>query len=262
MADHNDPNSVNSIFSDVEASPADLYDMFGFPAAEPDTVVIASTFAAVPVAGTLDPDLLYRMRVHARERSSGWKGGFELSDLLHYVDGVKDRFASVFQPGDVRAWVDEAQTAHLTLRGFPGGDVDAEVSTNEVHVVTTDGGAAIKVWVGGRDDAFFNDLTGFFRSINYAPQFYHVPHDSPPELREVPIPKTLLELDGNQWFNYDPSSRTGHGEKRDLPDEPMTWSGNAFAKTRRATTASSTPARTRAPVRTSTASCSRSRCPT
>ena len=39
------------------------------------------------------------------------------------------------------------------------------------------GGAAIKVWVGGRDDAFFNDLTGFFRSINYAPQFYHVPHD-------------------------------------------------------------------------------------
>ena len=125
MADHNDPNSVNSIFSDVEASPADLYDMFGFPAAEPDTVVIASTFAAFPAAGTLDPDLLYRMRVHARERSAGWEGGFELSDLLHYVDGVKDRFASVFQPGDVRAWVDEAQTAHLTLRGFPGGDVDA-----------------------------------------------------------------------------------------------------------------------------------------
>ena len=74
MADHNDPNSVNSIFSDVEASPADLYDMFGFPAAEPDTVVIASTFAAVPTAGTLDPDLLYRMRVHARERSAGLAG--------------------------------------------------------------------------------------------------------------------------------------------------------------------------------------------
>ena len=30
-ADHNDPNSVNSIFSDVPVSAADLYDMFGWP---------------------------------------------------------------------------------------------------------------------------------------------------------------------------------------------------------------------------------------
>lgn len=30
-ADHNDPNAVNSIFSDVPISPADLYDFFGFP---------------------------------------------------------------------------------------------------------------------------------------------------------------------------------------------------------------------------------------
>jgi hypothetical protein len=31
MADHNDPNAVNSIFSDIEVSAADLYDLFGFP---------------------------------------------------------------------------------------------------------------------------------------------------------------------------------------------------------------------------------------
>jgi len=30
MADHNDPNAVNSIFSDVDVSAADLYDLFGF----------------------------------------------------------------------------------------------------------------------------------------------------------------------------------------------------------------------------------------
>jgi hypothetical protein len=31
MADHNDPNAVNSIFSDIDVSAADLYDIFGFP---------------------------------------------------------------------------------------------------------------------------------------------------------------------------------------------------------------------------------------
>ncbi|MGF6722263.1 hypothetical protein P3T43_001610 [Paraburkholderia sp. GAS41] len=31
MADHNDPNAVNTIFSDIDVSAADLYDLFGFP---------------------------------------------------------------------------------------------------------------------------------------------------------------------------------------------------------------------------------------
>jgi hypothetical protein len=30
-ADHNDPNAVNSIFSDIDVSAADLHDLFGFP---------------------------------------------------------------------------------------------------------------------------------------------------------------------------------------------------------------------------------------
>ncbi len=29
MADHNDPNAVNSNFSDIDYSAADLYDLFG-----------------------------------------------------------------------------------------------------------------------------------------------------------------------------------------------------------------------------------------
>ena len=78
-----------------------------------------------------------------------------------------------------------------------------------------------RLFVGGRDDAFFNDLPGFFRSINYAPQFYHVPHTMP-ELRELPIPKTLLELEGNHLFNFDPANpQLGHGVKKDLPPGPL-----------------------------------------
>jgi hypothetical protein len=56
VADHNDPKSVTSIFSDVDVSAADVYDMFGFPsgAANEEKVVLALTFAAVPEAGVWD----------------------------------------------------------------------------------------------------------------------------------------------------------------------------------------------------------------
>jgi hypothetical protein len=46
MADHNDPNAVNSIFSDIDVSAADLYAISGFPADDPagaEKVVIALT---------------------------------------------------------------------------------------------------------------------------------------------------------------------------------------------------------------------------
>jgi len=46
MADHNDPNAVNSIFSDIDVSAADLYDIFGFPSSDMpggEKVVIALT---------------------------------------------------------------------------------------------------------------------------------------------------------------------------------------------------------------------------
>jgi len=55
MADHNDPNAVNSIFSDIDVSAADLYDIFGFPnddMAGGENVVIALTFSAVPQTGS------------------------------------------------------------------------------------------------------------------------------------------------------------------------------------------------------------------
>ena len=66
MADHNDPNAVNTIFYDVDVSAADLYDIFGFPSNDTtkgEKVVIALTFSSTPQAGTLDPDMLYRIRI-------------------------------------------------------------------------------------------------------------------------------------------------------------------------------------------------------
>src|SRR5205085_9935798 len=83
----------------------------------------------------------------------------------------------------------------------------------------------------GLDDAFFNELTGFFRSINYAPQFYHVPHTMT-GARELKIPKTLLELEGNHLFNFDPNDPEWgyHGKKRELPPGPLTWNGDKFFK--------------------------------
>src|SRR3954462_656447 len=92
-ADHNDPNAINSIFSDVPRNGADLYDLFGYPtqsAAGSERVVVAVTFAAMPDTGVLDPDLLYRVlfspgaRVAppaAEERS--------LKAVLDYFDAIR-----------------------------------------------------------------------------------------------------------------------------------------------------------------------------
>ena len=79
---------------------------------------------------------------------------------------------------------------------FPGGELLGDDRRRHGGDGEGAGRDAIKAFLGGRDDAFFNDLPGFFRSINYAPQFYHVPL-AWQDARELPIPKTLLELEGN-----------------------------------------------------------------
>jgi hypothetical protein len=114
--------------------------------------------------------------------------------------------------------------------GTDKGDHRADsVETNKSETIEA-GRNTIKVFIGGRDDAFFNDLPGFFRSINYAPQFYNIPL-SMANARELPIPKTLLELEGNDLFNFDPANpELGYTIKKDLPPGPWTWKGNKFKK--------------------------------
>jgi len=179
LADHNDPNAVNSIFSDVDVSAADLYDMFGFPSddtSQGEKVVIALTFASVPEAGTLDTDMLYRIMVAAHPRvvppSSHHHSA---AALLHYFEALAERYLGNLDPAEVRVSVDPENRARASFRNFGGLAFETSVATNEVVELTVPGGHGIKLFIGGRDDAFFNDLPGFFRSINYAPQFYGSP---------------------------------------------------------------------------------------
>ncbi len=234
MADHNDPNAVNSIFSDIDVSAADLYDIFGFPSEDPasgEKVVIALTFAAVPQTGVLDADMLYRILIAPDHRIvRPGRDDTSLAGLLAYLEAVKEKYLNILRPSEVRVTVDRNNRANLRFIGLPGGSFSVSIATNEIISVQSPGGHLINAFVGGRDDAFFNDLTGFFRSINYAPQFYHVPHTMP-DVRELKIPKTFLELEGNDLFNYDPQlPQWGHGIKKELPAGPLTWNGDRFKK--------------------------------
>jgi len=231
-ADHNDPNGANSIFSDIAPSPADLYDLYGFPVedANGERVVVALTFGAVPRAGTLDPDLLYRVFLSPGARiESGLKDDDGLEGMLKYFDALKDKYAQL-HPSEVRVNVDGQGKARLQFIKLPGGDFTATIDVNQPATLQAPGGFAVKAFVGGRDDAFFNDLPGFFRSINYAPQFYKVPL-AMKEARELKIPKTLIELEGNTLFNFNPAIPLhGQGVKLDLPPGALTWTGNKYHK--------------------------------
>ncbi len=232
MADHNDPNAANSIFSDIDVTAADLYDLFGFPSDDPtngEKVVIALTFAAIPATGIFDPDMLYRIQIYAEPRVvPPGKDDLNLESLLKYFDTLKDKYLGPLRSSEIRVIVGKDNRATVKFIDFPGGSFEATIDTNKVVTIDAPDGLGIKTFIGGRDDAFFNDLTGFFRSINYAPQFYHVSHTRP-ELRELPIPKTLLELEGNDLFNFDPNlPKWGYGFKKDLPAGPLTWNGNRF----------------------------------
>jgi hypothetical protein len=234
-ADHNDPNAVNSIFSDIDVSAADLYDLFGWPSDDTsggEKVVLALTFASVPKAGVFDTDMLYRVKIYANERAvPPLKDDHSLESLLKYFDAVKDKYLHL-KAAEVRVKVGQDGRAKVDFIDFPGGSFSQTIDTNKAVTVQSADGVSIKVFVGGRDDAFFNDLPGFFRSINYAPQFYHVPHTMT-DVRELPIPKTLIELAGNNLFNFDPQNpKHGQGVKLDLPQGPLTWSGKGYFKDR------------------------------
>lgn len=233
-ADHNDPNAINSIFFDVPPNAADLYDLFGFPSDDHagglERVVVALTFAAAPKAGEFDPDLLYRILFAPNPRVVAPMGeDHSLSALLKYFDALKDKYLRL-KPSEVRVRFDQNNRAKVDFIDFPGGPISQTIDTNTVVKIKAPDGSSFNMFVGGRDDAFFNDLPGFFRSINYAPQFYKVPQ-SMTDTRELKIPKTLLELEGNTLFNFDPANpEHGQGVKLDLPSPVPAWSGDKFKK--------------------------------
>ena len=159
MADHNDPNAVNSIFSDIDVSAADLYDIFGFPSADTSSgekVVIALTFASVPQAGVFDSDMLYRIRIATDRRlTRPAKEEPSLDSLLAYLEEVKNNYLSVLRVSEVRVTVDQNNRANIGFIDFPGGDFAAVVDTNRSLELQSPAGHMVKAYIGGRDDAFF-----------------------------------------------------------------------------------------------------------
>lgn len=229
-ADHNDPNAVNSIYADVPISGADLYDIFGYPVDGADNLVVQLTFAPIPTTGVFDKDLMYKIHLDAAHRISDYAEDETLEGMITHFEAIKQQFLD-FRTPYIKVSFNDKNQAKVVFTGFPGGDFYQIVETNKVVDIKTPSGHTIKAFLGGRDDAFFNNLHGFFRSINYAPQFYHIPVDAQKTLAELPIPKTLLELEGNMLFNFDPQRPLhGKGEKYDLPPGPYEWKGDRFAK--------------------------------
>jgi len=229
-ADHNDPNAINSIFADIPVSAADLYDMFGFPSDDKtggEKVVAALTFASVPETGVFDTDMLYTFNFDADPRAGSALPGDSTLDAM--LGAIAKKYLEQ-KPSEVKVTFNKKNQAKVDFSNFPGGDFSKVVETNQVVTIESPDGLAIKTFIGGRDDAFFNELPGFFRSINYAPQYYLVPH-AMKDKRELAIPKTLLELQGNTLFNFDPSTPDwGITLKKNLPAGALTWKGDKFLK--------------------------------
>ena len=121
MADHKDPNAVNHIFSDIDYSAADLYDLFGWPTQDSKNVVFAFTFASAPSTGVLDTDLLYRLLLTSHPRVT-WNHGDDLSldSVLKYFEAVKDKYLGELKTAEIRVTVDATDRVTLKFIGFPG----------------------------------------------------------------------------------------------------------------------------------------------
>ena len=135
MADHNDPNAVNSIFSDIDVSAADLYDIFGFPSADTDggeKVVIALTFASVPEPGVLDQDMLYRIQIAAEPRVVFPDShDHSLENLLKYFDALKDKFLGPSFASEIRVTIDQSNRATIRFINFPGGSFSITIDVDK-----------------------------------------------------------------------------------------------------------------------------------
>ena len=240
--DHNDPNSMNPIFGDVPVNSADLTGIFGWPTNDGEHVIFALPFQPVPATGEFDTDVLYRIRINPEPRVGRRAADTTLDSLLDYVKRAAEDLLDE-TPYEVRVTFNNPHEAVVDFIDFPGGTFRKVVVTDEIYRFKTGSGHLIQLFVGGRDDPFVFDLPGFRRSINYAPEFFNVPIDAAQDRRELPIPKTLLYLQGNDLINDAPRPtlpadyNRSNGplllsrQKPPLPQNaPLTWSGNAYQK--------------------------------
>ncbi len=154
---------------DAPRGAADLYDLFGFPAADAsgsERIVTALTFAPIPAVGRLDPDLLYRVRIGTAPRPAPGDD-LTLEAMLAYFETIKAKSQRT-AASEVRVVADGEGTARVSFHGFPAGDFGADVPLDRTTTLTAPDGASIQVFVGGRDDPFQGDLPAL-RALPLAP---------------------------------------------------------------------------------------------
>jgi hypothetical protein len=64
------------------------------------------------------------------------------------------------KPSEVRVTVDRDNQAHIRFLNFAGGSFFAVVATNQSVTLQSPNRQPVKVFIGGRDDAFFNEYKG------------------------------------------------------------------------------------------------------
>ena len=162
VADHNDPNAVNSIFSDIDYSAADLYDLFGFPTAGGANVLLALTFASVPKPACWTRTCCTGFKYIPSARSVAAAGEYHRGNgaplFRRRQREISRRIEDRGSAGDDRY----STTSHREFLGFPCGDFSTVVEFDKVVPIPTPDGQVIQAFIGGRDDAFFNDLLGSF----------------------------------------------------------------------------------------------------
>ena len=228
MADHNDPNAVNSIFSDIDVSAADVYDLFGLPEQRPKRRRARGHRAHVRV-GADDGRLRHR---HA------------LPPPGH--DGAAGRLARARPRPRCAPRLRRRREGQVPGRPAPGGGARdrrcraaregrlPELPRRQLlgHV-DLDTAVTEKAPDGQRDQALLRRprrrlLQRPARVLPVdqlrAPVLPRAPHAA--GLRELPIPKTLLELEGNDLFNFDPDNPAPRPRREARPAAgPLTWDG-------------------------------------
>src|SRR5256714_3118704 len=204
-ADHNDPNSINSIFSDIKPDPADLYDLFGWPSDDVsggEKVIVALTFASAPSTGVFDTDMLYRILLAPTPRvTSGLKDDETFTGMLKYFRALEEQYVGL-KPSEIRVTVGADQRAKVDFGGFtvgPGGTFSTMLDLNTVSRINTPNGYVIKAFICGRVVSSFNAVPGLFLYdssvllVCYFSGFF----DNKGELK---VCKSLSEVEGEILF--------------------------------------------------------------
>ena len=263
MADHNDPNAVNSHLLRHRRQRRRPLRHVRLPERRPsdgERVVIALTFAvgagrrasSTPTCSTASrsrPAAAARVRPDRRRRASTRSSSTSTRS--------RTSTSASCNAAEVRVTVDAGRQGDGAISSsFPGGDFSARSTDQQVD---HDAGAGRQ-----RDPASSSagattpsSTTCRASSARSTTRRSSTTSRTPGRtLRELKIPKTLLELEGNHLFNFDPEHPAPGpgGEARPARRGRSPGTGDGSTRTPTATTASSTAARMPRPAGTSTRS--------